>query len=172
MKKIIMALALLVSSFSYAQSSLQNVSLTALAKANKPLYIRVNRTIPAPAQYGTWQWEKNKGGLFASDKYTLRLTFSFKHKGAYGTKDSGVILPINQGSLMSASRIEVNPSHYQSTDAFYLSAQGPMVKLSEDQATFESIYLQILGNKANNISKLTVGDLEKIFENVITIYTN
>ncbi len=174
MKKILMTLALLVSSISYAESSLSNVSLTALAKANKAVYIRINQMIPTPAQYDSWTWEKNKGGLFSSDKYTLRLTFRFKRKGAYGAKDGSgsQLLPIKQGTLTQISEVRVNPSQYQSSDAFYLSAEGQAVQLSDDQSTRESVYLQILGNHAGNISKLTVGDLENIFENAITIYTN
>lgn len=171
MKKILMALALLVTSASHA-GLLTNVSVTALAKANKPIYVRINRTIQTPAQYDSLQVEKSKGGFFASDKYTLRLTFKFKRKGAYGTKDSQVLLPIGQGATLQVSGIEVNPSQYQSSDAFYLSAEGPSTNLGDGQSTRESIYLQILGNNSGNISKLTVGEVEKLFENAITLYTN
>lgn len=171
MKKILMALTLFVTSISYAGGSLSNVSLTALTKANKPIYVRVNHNIATPAQYDSMQVERSKGGWLSTDKYTLRLTFRFKRQGAYGTKESNILLPIKQGSMMQVSEIQVNPSHYSSSDSYYLSAEGPSVNLGDGQSTRESIYLQILGNNANNISKLTVGELEKIFDNAITIYT-
>lgn len=173
MKKILMAITLWLTSVSQA-GSLSNLPLTALTKANKPIYIRINQTIQTPAQYDSSTWEKSKGGFFSADKYTLRLTFRFKRKGAYGSKDGSgsELLPIKQGSLTQVTEVRVNPNQYQSSDAFYLSAEGQAVQLADDQSTRESIYLQILGNHKDSISKLTVGDLEKIYEGVISFHAN
>ena len=170
MKKILMALTILVATVAASIASANNTPVTALATLTKPVYIRVNQNIAPTGQYDSVQIERNKGGWFSADKYTLRLTFRFKRKGAYGAKDGSgsQLIAIKQGNLLQVSDVQLNPSGYKASDAFYLSAEGPSVSVGDGQSTRESVYLQILGNNADSISKLTVGELEKVFEGVIS----
>lgn len=170
MKKILITIALLVTSVTYAN----NTPMTDLAATNKPVYVRINRDIAPASQQSTLQWEKSKGGFFSADKYTLRLTFYFKRQGPYGAKDGSgsQFLPIKKGTIVKMSKAEINPSGYKSSDAFYLSAEGPEVKLGDGQSTRDAIYIQILGNNKDSISKLSISDLEEIFENAITFSNN
>lgn len=169
-----MALTFLVATVTSTMASANNTPLTALANFDKPLFIQINRNITPNGQYDSVQIEKTKGGWFSSDKYTLRLTIRFKRKGPYGAKDGSgsQMIPVKAGALLKVSDIENNPSGYKASDAFYLSAEGQPVHLGDGQSTRESVYLQVMGNNAGSVSRLTVGEVEKLFEGVISFRAN
>lgn len=169
MKNILILGMIFFTSLVHAQvKSISNVKLSDLANAKREVYMVVNQTI-TPQNYSSVQIEKNKGGIFSSDKYTMRITFSFDRSNVYGTKEGVKFLPIPKGTILKLT--DAKPDlNYSATSAYYISAQGKETRLSANEITFASAYVQILGSKKDSVSKLTVGDLEKTFDNAITLY--
>lgn len=169
MKNILVLGLILFTSLVHAQvKSISNVKLSDLTHSKRDVYVVVNQTI-TPQNYSTIQLEKSKGGIFSSDKYTMRITFSFDRSNVYGTKEGVKFLPLVKGTILKLTGAKPD-LNYSSSSAYYITAQGKETRLSADELTFASAQVQILGSKKDSVSKLTVGDLEKTFDNAITLY--
>lgn len=163
MKNILfMTLLMLVSSVSFAQRSASHIKLSSLIRDSKGITVRMNQTVVSDG-YSSRAFEVNKGLiLLPGDKYTYRLHTTFE-------KDiNRKMLPLKQGTKLSVEEVKDGGGGFGFDSSFYLSASTPTRPIGDGRYAFSTVYLQILGSDFDSIEKLTLGDVEKVFEGMIS----
>lgn len=170
----IMTLVLLTASVGFSQALSKKMKLVDLSRLNRPIYIKVNKSIAPTSKYDTRQFEVTNSSMMSwimpDSEKTYRLTFSFKRSQPYGSTIQNMFLPIVKGTLMAVTEIKDKRTDINTTDSsMYLAAETAYESLGDGQQTASGVFIQILESDKESMRRLTIQDLESLFKGLISI---
>lgn len=166
MKLVVMGFIIsLMTTSLFAKTKASHLKLTELA-ASRNVVVEVNSTISSTG-YSSRQIEKSSGyWLIPGHKYTYRLTFSFEREKGSWSK----FLPLKKGTTLKIEDIKDGKGGFGFESSIYIDAKTPLRSHGDGTFAFSSVYLQVLGNRVDSVDRLTLGDIEKTFDGMISFY--